>query len=318
MTRQTIAARGNEREKAAAVRLLVPALSWTGAELRSLPAGGTMQIEAQSDGPVRLVMADDASYRAFPDIDAAIFDRQIASSMTAEFTLPRGGDYFLIADNRTGTTPREVLLGLRGKQRDPHDGMDLAGQLSVLQQRMEATFDLRGLTLVFDTPGPPAPIRAGRKLIVGSDFVAQLEAATSDRLVVRGAVLFTIMHEVASDWLATSAGPPTVLPEHLAAALMILFNQLDSARRQAAHFAARPALPDALSRAIAEPGHPLSPAIAGAVRRRLDAPQSLLRDVAEPVLARMRTATLEQLNAEAPEWADPGRVATALDARAGR
>ncbi len=316
MTHQTITALGNNQEKTAAVRLLVPVQSWTGAKLQSLPGGGSMQIEAQTDGPVRLVMAASSSYKAFPNIGAAVFDRQIEGSLTAEVTLPRGGDYFLIADNRAGTTPRQVLLGLRGKVLGPHDGMELVGQLSVLQRRMEETFDLRGLTLAYETPGPPAPIRIGRKLVVGSDFVAQLESAISDRLVVRGAVLFTIMHGIASDWLDAKSDLPTILPEHLAAALMILFNQLESARRQAAYFSARPVLPETLARAFAEQNHPLSPAIESLVKRRLDAPQTLLRDVAEPILARMRMAALEQLRVKAPDWADPARVAAAVRTRA--
>jgi len=312
VTRQKITAEGDDREKTAAIRLIVSANSWTGAELRSLPRGGSIRIEVQSDGPVRLLMADAESYKSFPDIEKTLFDRQIERSFVADITLPLSGDYYLIADNRSGNSPREVLLGLRGRAHDANEAMEFSRQFEVLQRQMDAAFDLRGLTLQLVDSGPVRPSITERRLVVGRHFIHLIEAELPDEKTAKGAILFAIMHAIASDWLAADRLPASVLPEHLATALMILFNQIDSARRQADHFAARGTTIGPQPPAGAGPADPLSTVTARSVQQRLKDPQSLLREMQEAILPRMRPEMLEQLRRDAPRWADQEKVAAAL------
>ena len=318
MTRHTISATGDTREKAAALRLMVAARNWTGAELRSLPAGGNIRIEAQSDGPMRLLMADADSYSTFPDIETPLFDRQFEQSMVADITLPRGGDYFLIADNRTGETPRELVFALRGRAYDSEQGLELPEQFLVMQKRLDDAFDLRGLRLTLAQPGPERPEIQGRALVVGHEFITAIEAELPDDATARGAILFAMLHAVAMDWLIADHAEGKVLPEHLAAALMILFNQLDGARRQADYFASEPQ-PKAAE--LAQTGgktavmDPFSVATARMVQRRLKDPQTLLQDMQDVILPRLRPAMLDQLRKDAPKWADAGKVAAAIARR---
>lgn len=314
MTREQISAQGDERERSAAIRLLVCANNWTGAELRSLPRGGSIRIEVETDGPVRLLLADAAGYASFPDIEMALFDRRIEGSAVAEISLPRSGDYYLIADNRGSDDAREVTLALRGRSHDAHQTMPLPRQFEVLQRQMDSAFDLRGLTLQLADPGPERPTTTGRKLVVGRDFIRFIETELPDERAARGAILFAILHGVAADWLADEAVPVSVPTEHLAAALMILFNQIDGARRQAEHFAARATPNGPLADAAADP---LSAEVARSVQQRLTDPQTLLRDMQTVFLPRMRPEMLDQLRMQTPGWADPRNIDAALSSHRG-
>ena len=312
MTRLQIAAQGDHRERSASVRLVAPADSWTGAELRSLPCGGSIRIEAQSNGPVRLLMTDADSYASFPDVKAPLFDRRIEYSTIAEISLPQSGDYYLIADNRRGDSAREVLLALHGRSHDVHDVLPLTRQFEELRRQMDSAFDLRGLDLQLADPGPELPAITGRRLIVGRDFIRRVEAELPDERAARGAILFAILHAVAADWLVTETAPEPAATRHLAAALMVLFNQIDGARSQAAHFAERLASDSAVAPDKKDPTNPFSAAAARSVLHRLKDPQTLLRDMQGFVLPRMRPEMLEQLRRQTPGWADPQAVDAAL------
>lgn len=309
MQRTLLKAEGNDRERTSRLRLQVAAGNWTGAALHGLPLGGSLRIEAESDGPLRLLLADAAGHENFPGPIDALFDRQIEVSMVAEITLPRSEDYVLIADNRSGTAPRDVLLALRGRAQDAGPPLPLPDQFKVLQTQLDAAFHLDGLTLRLDDPGPPRPQVIGRELVVGQAFITRLGAEPPDAETSRGAILFAIMYALANG-LFLRAGPASVAPEHLAAALMILFNQIGSARRQAAYFAAEGAAPPALP--DSDGGNdPFAPETARAVLRQLKDPQALLTAMQDILLARMRPATLDRLLRESPAWADPRRVAAA-------
>ncbi len=307
LQRATLKAEGDDRERTS--RLRVAAGNWTGAALRGLPLGDSLRIEAQSDGPLRLALADAESHDSFPGPIDALFDRQVEAAMAAEITLPRSEDHILIADNRSGTAPREVLLALRGRTQDAAPPLPLPHQLKVLQTQLDAAFDLDGLTLRLDDPGPPRPRVIGRELVVGQALIAQLTADLPDAEATRGAILFAIIHALASD-LLLRRGPASILPEHLAAALMVLFNQIGAARRQAAYFATEGAAPSMVPDSAPGPD-PFAPTTARAVHRRLKDPQALLTAMQDILLARMRPATLDRLQRESPAWADPRRVAAA-------
>lgn len=309
MQRTTLTATGDDRERISRLRLQVAAGNWTGAALQGLPLGGSLRIEAQSDGPLRLLLADATEHASFPGPIDTLFDRQIDASMVAEITLPRSDDYVLIADNRSGDTPRDVLLALRGRTQEAALPRPLPDQFKVLQTQLDAAFDLEGLTLRLDDPGPPRPQVIGREIVVGQAFMTQLGADLPDPETTRGAILFAIMYAI-SNGLFLRRGFSPHLPEHLAAALMILFNQLASVQRQAAYFAAGGTAPPALPDCVLG-NDPFAPSTARSVLRRLKEPQALLTAMQDILLARMRPAALERLHRESPAWADPARVAAA-------
>ncbi len=314
-------AEGTPDQRMAGVRLKVTARSWTAAELKGLPGGGSLLVEVESDGPVRLALVPASQRAALPDPAETLFSRKMQSRLVVEAALPAPGDYLLLADNRENDSARNLVLTLIGKAAAPLPApkpeTDLAGQLAELVSRLDSAFEMAGLTIVADPQAAAGLARSGNRIVLGGDCDrALVKAYGGNTEMARDALLFALLHAVAQNWLAGGRGN-TVLPEQLAAALMILFNQLEAATRQAQHLASGNAQPLDLSGLDREAGDPLHPVTARSVARRLRDPQALLTAMQGPLLKRMRPATLRRLLSEQPAWANPGLVQRALDAATG-
>jgi hypothetical protein len=291
------AAAGDKHEKAAALRLKAAPAGWIGAALRGLPAGGNLRLEAQTDGPVTLHLLDSDDYRGFPNSGRSLLTRAMDGDCVAELSLPSSGDYYVVIDNRDGATEREVALAFRARAPQLSAGLELGDQLGALANRIRHAFALDGLELRLAPLGAPRVAAEGRVITLSREFVDHLGAALADPSLHRDALLFVIMHEIARHW---PEGEPGRI-EDLAAALMIVFNQLDGLRRQAEAVVALPA--------GATPEHPaLLKKTARRVLARLAKPGALLREQQHRLLPVMTRATLHELQAVAPDWADPARV----------
>jgi hypothetical protein len=306
VTNPSFAAAGDEHEKAAALRLKAAPGGWIGAALRGLPAGGELRLVAQATGPVTLHLLDAEDYRGFPHTRRSLLTRAVDGECVAEVTLPVGGDYYVVVDNRDGTSEPEVVLAFRARAPRLAAGPELGDQLRAVANRIRHAFAIEGLELRIAPLGAARVAADGRAITLSREFVDRLGEALADRQMLRDALLFVIMHEIAGRW---PEGEPE-RPEDLAAALMILFNQLDALRQQAEAVAALPA--------GAAPDHPaLRPQTASRVLARLEDPGALLSEQQDALLPMMTTATLRELQAVAPNWADPARVADALEATPG-
>lgn len=91
----------------------VAAGSWKGVRLRNIPAGAELAASVETDGPIAVALLDAAQYAAFPAGSKTVFRGRTDERLDFAVRAPVRGDYYLIADNRTGLEPRTVQLTIR-------------------------------------------------------------------------------------------------------------------------------------------------------------------------------------------------------------
>ena len=93
----------------------VPAGAWRGVRLRNIPVNAILAASVASDGEIAVVLLDAEQYAAFPDGPKALFRGRTDEKLDFAVRAPARGDYYLIADNRTGSEARTVQLTIRGE-----------------------------------------------------------------------------------------------------------------------------------------------------------------------------------------------------------
>ena len=98
----------------ATINVDVPAGKWKGVRLKSLPRGVSVAIRIESSDALRVIVVDSSELRRFPNT-RPLFEASMEKRLGFSVVIPRGGDYYVVFDNRKSPEPRQVKLNVRAE-----------------------------------------------------------------------------------------------------------------------------------------------------------------------------------------------------------
>ena len=334
-----------EATKSASYSAQVEPGRWAAIRLRSLPEGVRLDVAVSADGPIQVLLIDEATSREFPQVERPLFRGETTDRIGFFARIPAAGHYFLVVDNRQGATSRSFTVdvaatvaptrGESGVGREagerpqlPDSGAD-SGAGAGPDDQPKALPQFAGFTqgmgklFVFE----PIEIEAARcgkanlyaqdsRIVVCAEFAQQLLEDLGDRTRASSALAFAVFHELGhvllNQWRYPFYDNEEVADE-FATVLMVILDASDKARVQAEYFSVL-SESEAARRADVDDRHPLN-------RQRA---RNILNWLAEPALVRrwqpvlvphMQTRLLQALQARPTVWTDSELVQQELAQR---
>jgi hypothetical protein len=94
----------------ASVAVEVPAGQHRNIRLKNLPRGVQIAMAAQSDGPARLWLLDEADFRRWPSPERPAAVVHVERVASASIGIPVAGDWYVVVDNSQGGETRRLKL----------------------------------------------------------------------------------------------------------------------------------------------------------------------------------------------------------------
>ena len=88
----------------------VPAEKWRALRLKGLTQGASLRVRVETSGPIRVILAREDEVQRFPKGLKATFSGTAERRLSFSVSIPAGGTYYVILDNRKGDALREVRL----------------------------------------------------------------------------------------------------------------------------------------------------------------------------------------------------------------
>jgi hypothetical protein len=318
-------------EKSVSFRNEAPAGRWMGIRLRNLNAGATLSISLTTNGTINLMLLNSASYGVFsrkPDeAPEPLF--QSSASDRVEFSVlsPRTDDYYLIVDNRKGTTPRTFTVEAKASLETPSSSGKLeqwapksgdtpdSDEAKSAQKRVDEAFAQLignlGKAFKFDRLAIRL-VRCNRanafasqnEVYLCAEFIKVLQGKLQDKNKARDILLFALMHEIShvlfSQWKYPFNDNEEVVDE-LATVLLLMFNQRSAVETQADFFASVPPEPEIRRQIAHDVHHPISVQRARNLRRWLSEPK-LIKKWQSFLIPHMQTDFLTLIEKKNPSW----------------
>lgn len=98
----------------ATVNVEVPGGKWKGVRLKSLPRGTAVALTIQSTDALRVIVVDSNELRKFPNT-RPLFEASMEKRLGFSVIIPRGGDYFVVFDNRKSQEPRQIRFNVKAE-----------------------------------------------------------------------------------------------------------------------------------------------------------------------------------------------------------
>ena len=102
----------------ATLKVDIPAGKWKSVRLKSLPRGTSLDLKIESSGPVRVILVDSVELRKFPNT-RALFEAAMEKKLAFKVVIPRGGDYFVVFDNRQSAQAPQITLNIKAQAPSP-------------------------------------------------------------------------------------------------------------------------------------------------------------------------------------------------------
>lgn len=120
----------------------VAAGQWRGLRVKNLPKGTNLAVEARASGALRILLLDEEDVRRMPVPANPLFEGALQERLSFSLEIPRGGNYYVVLDNRAQADGRKVQLVVRARAPGtpaPPPGKRAARGISVAARRTPAT-----------------------------------------------------------------------------------------------------------------------------------------------------------------------------------
>jgi hypothetical protein len=297
--------------------------------LQNLPAAAFLSVEVEIDGEARVLLLDKTNLRLAPAQRRPLFAGSTASTIKIGAKIPESGTYYLLIDNRQGTTPRGFSLKVTATAPtassivgdDNHVGNSdtlqrFQVQMEKLEQNLRRYFVFDDLEFRLARCGTPNAYADDESVVICME-IGPLLSRLGDSARAQDIFIFTLMHEVAHVWMRQWGYPfhgNEEVADEFATALLTLFNHGERARAAAEMFDQFPSQQEYEFKKEKFDRHPLSVQRARNIRRWLEDPKLLSR-WQKIFLPHMQTDVLEALRQNPRAWLDREQLRKELELR---
>jgi hypothetical protein len=303
----------------------VSAGRWKGARIKNIPAGAKLGVEVGVDGPVEVLLLSGEDY-ARAGVEKALFRGKTSDRLIFSVLAPESGDYYVVIDNRTGSSARSAELTVSGEtqqiarneaQEDARgEALDADARLQLFERRLSVLFEFE-----------PFPIRVGScpagaladstGVVLCEEYLGQLRERLDDKDKIEDVLLFTLFHEIGHVLLRQWSYPTYSNEEtadEFATVLIVMLSQEERLEAQAEFFHANASLLEVIAKATSNDRHPLSAQRARNIRH-WSQDVDLVRRWQPVLVPRMQTPVLERLLESPTAWTDVALVEKELATR---
>lgn len=314
----------------ASVPLDIPAGSWKSIRLKNIPAGTVITLKLVTDGPVEILLLEEADYARFPKPARPVFRGKTQASITSSVRARNSGDHYVVVDNRSGDALRRVDVmvraetgtGIEGKPRSTLSADAAAApnvSLSAFQTKLNELFVFDPVGTRFGSCDPDRSLaQVAGELVLCDAYSLGVFRELGNRDRTRDAVLFLLFHATSHQLLGQWDHPDhanEATADEFAIVLMRMLGQQERTRMQAAYMRENAARFGAIATAFSGDRHSVSPARARNLVRLANDPALLPRW--QPMLVpHIQTSILKRLSTRTLSWVNSAVVEKELAKRA--
>jgi hypothetical protein len=82
----------------------------------AIAADAAMAVAVQSSSRIAVSLLNETDYRSFPRMSEPVFAGTVQRTLSFQIAIPETGHYYLVLDNRQGSEPAKVKVGIRAKR----------------------------------------------------------------------------------------------------------------------------------------------------------------------------------------------------------
>lgn len=319
-------------ERSASYSARVEAGKWSNIRLRNLAKGVSLELGVSSTGPVDVLLTPAGTASRSTDIRHPLFRGKSANRLHFSVVIPTSGHYYLVIDNRTGTTAREFTVDLKVKANNRTAQTQtltlINAKLALFVKVFKQVFNFESLSVRTAFCGDKTDFNHTGAVLICAEDAGLFGTALGSKDLAKKALMFRMMRGMArvllEEWGYPAGGPFDVpgdgnrdaaLADEFAAVLTVILGQEESAIAQARAIVNRAAA-DA---SIPGPGSRLlSVADARRVLGWLEDPNRLALKWEGFMIPHMKTRFLHGLRQRPKPWISPESVNRELNYRRAR
>jgi hypothetical protein len=224
-------------EKSAEVNSEVQPRRWSAIQLSNVNRGATLTVKLNLDGQATIVLVNKSQLKKYPRVTRPLFRTETRNRANFSIVAPKSDDYYLIVDNRKGSTKRKFSLSITAK-------LDLSKKRSYDKERLTGNDPLKLLNQVIQTAFAVEPIKfkladcksantITRKdtIYLCREYLKNLKEQLEDKRKVNQIVLYELMKEAGYILLKRWEYP--LINNHnakdeFATALLLMFGQREA------------------------------------------------------------------------------------------
>lgn len=103
-------------QQSIATTTAVEAKRWQAIRLTNLPEGGSLRIQLETDGLLRLFLVLSEEFDKLPNAARPLMASETHRHVDLTLRIPESSDYYLVLDNRQGREKRQVSIGITGSR----------------------------------------------------------------------------------------------------------------------------------------------------------------------------------------------------------
>lgn len=299
------------------VNVDIPAKTWKVARLRNLPEGAIVALEVKSSATIIAALVDTNGYHQYPDVSRPLFAGQVDGKLSFSVTIPHTDNYYVVLDNRSGSTPRAVTVTVSAA-RGETDQVEAADRiLRTFERQLHQLFAFDPFKMTVRQCGQPKAFVGTSDVTLCSEYVQEIYDIFGDRQKAQSSFSFSIFHELSRVLLAQWQHPSSekiVTADEFTAVLMVMLNQKERLTSAAEYSVKNPSDTLALMKRLRDDRHPLTEQRARIILRQLKDPQFVL-DWQSFLVPHMQTKLLQKLAQQPTAWTDLSLVKKELAKR---
>jgi hypothetical protein len=229
-------------EKSAEVNSEVQPRRWSAIRLSNVNQGATLAIKLSIDGQATVVLVNESQLKRYPRVTRPLFRTETRNRANFSIVAPRSDNYYLIVDNRKGSTKRKFSLSITAKlglsKNQSSDKRRLTGKdpLKLLNRVIQTAFAVDPIKFKLANCESTNTITRRETIYLCQEYLRSLKEQFKDKREINQIVLFELMKEAGyvllNRWKYPQVNNRNV-KEEFATALLLMFGQRESVETQA-------------------------------------------------------------------------------------
>jgi hypothetical protein len=229
-------------EKSAEVNSEVLPHRWSAVRLSNVNQGATLKVKLHVDGQATVVLVNESQMKNYPRVSRPLFRTETRNRAIFSIVAPKNGNYYLIVDNRKGTTKRKYSLSIKAKldlsASQSHDTVKPTGNdpLELLNRVIQTAFVVEPLKFKLTACDQANTYNQGETVYLCREYLKKLKDQLNDKREINEIVLFELMKEAGyvllRRWKHPLINSPNV-KEEFATVLLLMFGRRGAVEVQA-------------------------------------------------------------------------------------
>jgi len=308
-------------EGLATVNLDIPPGKWKPIRLSNLPKDAAVAVQVVSNGEIAVALVDSKGYQRFSEASRPLFLGRVEKRLSFSLSIPVGGDYFLVLDNRSGREPRAVTVTVRAARGDASQTKSAEEVLKDFEVQLHQFFVFQPFPVGIKKCGSPKAFLGASGIWLCEGYVHHLYDLLKDKQRTMDTLSFSLFHEVARILLVQWGHPSPdseKVADEFATVLMVMFNQKQRIVATADYFARNSSASEMFSKIFFDHRHPLSAERAKDILNWITRDTELVSKWQKVLVPHMQTALLKKLRQQPTPWTDLPLVEKELADRSSR